>query len=315
MNNAVLAPVIIFCYKRPKHLKRTVEALQRNKLAKDSELYIFSDGFKNETDKEGVLKVRKYIKSIDGFKNITIVEREKNFGLAKSVIDGVTQIIRKFGKVIVLESDLISSPDFLNFMNDALIKYEKHKYIWSVTGYNFPININQGYKYEVYLSLRTGSWGWATWQDRWEKAEWNINKDNPFFNNNKQQRRFNAGGDDLTRMLIRQVSGEIDSWAVRWNFNQFLNKAYCLYPVRSKILNIGMDESGTHFKRKTKKFQTELSDLPVQFPDILEEDIKTIKIVNRFLRKPWYLKAVRWILLKTGTYKLIDSIIEFLLQK
>ena len=140
MNN-VPAPIVLFVYNRPWHTQQTVEALQKNKLASESELFIYSDDAKNDDARVSVDEVRKYIDNITGFKKITVIKRDKNWGLASSIIDGVTKIVNKYGRIIVLEDDLVTSPYFLKFMNDSLEVYEKRNDVFSVTGFNYPKSI------------------------------------------------------------------------------------------------------------------------------------------------------------------------------
>src|SRR3989339_698479 len=135
----MLSPIVLFVYNRLEHTRKTIEALQKNELAKDSELFLYSDGPKNEENIKKVNEVRKYINSIDGFKKVKIVEREINFGLARSIIAGVTDIVNKYGKIIVLEDDIVTSPYFLTFMNDALCLYENEEKVMHISGYFFPV--------------------------------------------------------------------------------------------------------------------------------------------------------------------------------
>lgn len=252
-----LAPIVLFVYNRPEHTKRTVESLLRNTLAGKSSLFIFSDGAKSDKDVLAVDAVRNFIKTIKGFDKIEIIERKKNFGLANSVIVGVNEVISLLGKVIVLEDDMISSPYFLKYMNEVLNYFEDDQRIFSVTGYTFPIKIPENYKHPLYLSPRSSSWGWATWKNRWEKADWEIKDFQSFINNKSRVESFNKGGDDLTRMLKNSISGKVDSWSIKWTYAHFLNNAFCVYPVNSRIKNIGTDKSGVH-TGKTNKFDVEL---------------------------------------------------------
>ena len=225
----VLAPIILFVYNRPWHTRQTIEALQKNELAKESELYIFSDGPKTEND-EKVNEVRKYIKTISGFKSITISEKEKNCGLANSVIAGVTEIINKFGKVIVIEDDLVTSKYFLKFINEALDFFEKDERIFSVSGYTFPaktMKIPKNYKHDIYLAYRHGAWGWGTWKNRWESVDWELSDFKEFCENPKLQKAFNCGGADMSGMLKAQMEGKIDSWAIRFDYSLFKNGCFC----------------------------------------------------------------------------------------
>lgn len=252
-----LAPIILFVYNRPEHTQKTLDSLMLNELAQESTLYIFSDAPKSEKDIDKVNKVRKIITSLSGFENIQIIKRDKNFGLAKSVISGVTEVINHFGKAIVLEDDIVTSPNFLKFMNDALEFYKDDKKVYSISGYAYPIIIPESFMDQVYISSRPSSWGWATWKDRWEKAVWNP--ENIFSINNKTELRnlMDKGGKDLAPMLNKSIEGKINSWAVKWAFTHLKNESYCLYPIHSYVKNIGTDASGTNFNKSTSKYNVE----------------------------------------------------------
>ena len=247
-----LAPVILFVYNRPWHTRHTVEALQKNDLATESELFIFADGPKTnatEEQKEKIRQVREYIHKINGFKSITICEKETNQGLANSVIAGVTEIINKFGKAIVVEDDLVTSRYFLKFMNEALDFFENDERIFSVSGYNYSdqtMNIPKSYKHDIYLSYRHESWGWGTWKDRWNSVDWEVSDFKKFCENPKLQKAFNRGGADMSRMLKAQMEGKIDSWAIRFDYALFKQNRFNVKPVKSLVYNIGLT-SGTHF--------------------------------------------------------------------
>jgi len=247
--NSSYAPIVLFVYNRLTHTQQTVNALKTNKLAKKSELYVYSDGPKDKNLKKSVDEVRRYIKTITGFKKITIIEGEKNIGLASSIIQGVTEIISKNDKVIVIEDDLFVSPLFLNFLNDGLAAFENRDDIFSITGFNFPekyLKIPEEYTEDLYLNYRCMSWGWATWKDRWLKVDWTIKNYQEFSNNKKEIKLFNRGGDDLFPMLTNQLNGEIDSWAIRFCYAHYKNNSFCVYPVKSFVDNRGFDGSGIH---------------------------------------------------------------------
>jgi len=244
-----LSPIVLFVYNRPWHTIQTVEALLKNDLKAQSNLIIFADAAKDDHNIENVKEVINYIKTINGFKSVTIYEREINYGLADSIIDGVTSVIDAYGRVIVLEDDLVTSPLFLKYMNESLEHFENEKHIFSITGYNFPsslMKIPANYIYDTYLNYRCMSWGWGTWKDRWNITDWEVKDFNSFIKNTNEVKLFNRGGKDLARMLKLQMAGEIDSWAIRWCYAHFRNQAFCSYPVKSLLKNIGHDGSGTH---------------------------------------------------------------------
>ena len=163
-----LAPIVLFAYNRLEHLKKTINALQKNILALDSELYIFSDGAKNEETLQQINKVREYIKTITGFKSITIIERKENLGLANSIISGVTEIVNKYGKIIVLEDDMVTSRHFLKYMNDALDYYENENRVIGIHGYIYPVKKELP---NTFFIKGADCWGWATWKRGWDLFE------------------------------------------------------------------------------------------------------------------------------------------------
>jgi hypothetical protein len=235
-----------------------VEALQKNYLAADSDLYIFSDAAKGEKDKKSVDEVRNYIQSVNGFKSIIIFECVLNKGLANSIIEGVTEILKIHETVIVLEDDLISSPNFLNYMNQALDFYKDRGKVFSIAGYSLPIH-NDESKLDVYFTSRSSSWGWATWKDRWSTIDWEV-KDYPAFKkNNSIRRSFNKMGSDMSQMLDRQMKGKINSWAIRWCYHQFKYDLHSVHPFVSKIENIGFNSpDASNTKEKFNRYQTQL---------------------------------------------------------
>lgn len=250
-----LAPIILFVYNRPEHTKKTLDALKANFLAEQSDLFIFSDGPKNEKDINKIKLVHEIIDNTAGFKKIIIKKNKENQGLANSIISGVTEIINQYGKVIVLEDDIVTARFFLKYMNDALDFYQNYKKVYSITGFNYPnklLEIPKNYQQDVYFSYRSGSWSWATWLDKWQQADWNLSNFNNFIKDKKQCKVFNRGGDDLTDMLVSQKNNQIDSWSIRWSFTHYLNDAYCVYPVISFVDNIGNDGSGIHCPADTR---------------------------------------------------------------
>lgn len=254
-------PVILFCYKRLDHLQVTLEHLSQNFLANQTDLYIFSDAARNASDIEEVKNVRKYLKTIQGFKTTTIKEAEKNKGLAKSIIDGVTEVLKTSEAAIVLEDDLLTSRNFLNFMNEALYYYKDNNKVFSVSGYSFPIRLPEEYTFSNYFTKRGSSWGWATWRNRWQNIDWDVSDYAEFSNNRIAQREFNRMGSDLSGMLTRQMEGKISSWAIRWCYHQFKTNTLTVFPTVSKIQNIGFGAAATHTSGVMKtRFATELDE-------------------------------------------------------
>jgi hypothetical protein len=257
-----LAPVVVFTYNRLEHTRLTIEALARNELAGATRLILFSDGPKtgSETDRASVGAVREYLERVSGFASVRLLWREKNLGLARSIIDGVTEVCNEFGKLIVLEDDLISSPWFLRYMNDGLTSYDDTQAVISVHGYVYPVKAALP---ETFLLRGADCWGWGTWERGWRLFNPDGRSLLGELDERKLTREFDLGGAyGYTAMLRDQVAGRNDSWAVRWHASSFLRGKLTLYPGRSLIRNIGCDASGAHCGT-TEKFTTELSENPV----------------------------------------------------
>lgn len=250
------APIALFVYNRPDHMRRTVAALQRNALAAQSELFIFSDAPRSAAAKAAVQEVRDYARNISGFSSVSIVERGQNLGLANSIIDGVGQLCERFGRVIVLEDDLVTSPHFLSFMNTALDAYEECEAVVSVHGYVYPT----GHRLPETFFLRGADcWGWATWSRGWSLFRNDAPRLLEELRCDGSYEAFDfEGTSDYTGMLRNQILGTINSWAICWYASAFLAGKLTLYPGVSLVRNIGNDGSGTH-SETTNAFNGELA--------------------------------------------------------
>lgn len=279
----IIAPVVLFCYKRLDILKQTIESLQQNYLADETELFVFSDGPKNAEDRLVIKYVRNYLKTITGFKKVIIKEAIQNKGLANSIIGGVTEIINEYDKVIVLEDDLVTSRNFLIYMNKGLDHYKDNPKIFSITGFSIPIKgLNEN---SVYFTQRANSCGWGTWKDRWTIIDWELKDYMALMSSRPARRAFNKMGSDMVGLLAKQKSGKINSWAIRWCYHQFKHDLYSVHPVVSKIKNIGYGSTNaTHTKESFNRFETKLdtgntTDIDFNIPVRLEKNV-----IRQFVR-------------------------------
>ncbi len=276
-----LSPILVYAYNRPDHLKRCIQSLQANDLATDSDLYIFSDAARDEQDSDAVSQVRQYLHTITGFKSITITERPVNWGLARSIIDGVSSTLKTSDRVIVVEDDLIVAPHFLRFMNEALELYKDEERVGHIQACDFTHDPSLP---DTFLIKFTGSWGWATWSRAWKH-----------FNPNGQQllnelesrhltQQFDFNGRyGFTRMLRRQIQGKNNSWAIRWNASLFLADILSLNVGRSLVQNEGFDGSGTNCG-SGNLYQSDLwmDVLPVEKISPVTENLAARKAFERY---------------------------------
>lgn len=298
-----VAPIVIFVYNRPQHTQKTLDSLARNDLAPHSDLFIFSDASRSESSRQEVQEVRRLIRETRGFRSVTITEREKNLGLANSVIAGVTEVCGKFGRAIVMEDDLLTTCDFLSFMNQALDRYAQESRVFSVSGFNFALTRPGGYGYDAFTSYRSSSWGWGTWLDRWQKADWQVTDYETFREDRHSRRLFNRGGEDLARMLDMQMNGQIDSWAIRWAYTHFRRDGVAMLSTVAKVYNIGLDGSGIHSSAGSFKQSKLNSDAAAgyRFPDSVEPDARVTDEIYRACRSPLPRRWIRYLLAKLGS--------------
>ncbi len=277
-----IAPIALFTYNRPWHTRQTVEALAANDLALDSNLFVFSDAPRFETQNTAVQEVRDFIHTVRGFRSVTLIERDVNYGLARSIIDGVTTLVREHGRIIVLEDDLITSTHFLRYMNDALELYANNDQVISVHGYLFPISVTTP---ETFFIRGADCWGWATWKRGWDLFQEDGATLMRKIKSRRLTRAFNFSGSyNYFKMLERQVRGENESWAIRWYASAMIHNKLTLYPGRSLVCNIGNDASGTHCG-VSNRFDVIISQTPVQVIDILvEENIKMRRAFESFFQ-------------------------------
>jgi hypothetical protein len=277
-----LAPIVLFVYNRPWHTRQAVKALQKNELARESELFIYSDEAKNDDARVSVDEVRAYIDSVAGFKKVTIIKRGENWGLANSIIDGVTKIVNEYGKIIVLEDDLVTSPYFLKFVNEALEFYQDEEKVWHISGWNYPIDTN-GLD-DVFLLRLMSCWGWATWADRWQHFEKDADKTIEEFSKEEIDRFNIDDNENFFSQVVANHENKINTWAIFWYATIFKKDGLCLNPIQAFVENIGHDGSGVHCGESCA-FKSSLSmKKDISFDVNIEESSMVIRQIQRFYK-------------------------------
>lgn len=277
-----LAPIALFVYNRPEHTRRTISYLQKNLLAEESRLFIFSDAAKTDADKAKVEEVRQLIKEITGFKSVKITERNRNLGLAESIISGVTQLVNEYDKVIVFEDDLLSSPFTLRYFNEALDRYAKEEKVMHIGAYMYHLkakNLPQSFFFRA-----ATSWGWATWARAWKDFEPDVDILLKQFDKRKIERFSIEGTMNFWKQLVGFKAGKNDSWAIRWYASIFLKGGLTLNPSISLVNNIGNDGTGVH-SNKENMYYVRITQKPVtQFPSEIKEDEQAYQAIKTFLK-------------------------------
>lgn len=260
------APIALFVYNRPDHTRRTVQALQACAGAKESELYVFSDGPRTAQAEAAVNEVRAYVTGIDGFARSEVIERETNLGLADSIIDGVTRLCNAHGRVIVVEDDLVVAPVFLEYLNAALVRYQAEPQVMQIAAHMFPVDVPCSD--DAFFLPFVSSWGWATWDRAWRKFDADATGYAQLKWDAARRKAFDMNGAyDYFSMLEAQLAGTVDSWAIRWNLSVFMNDGLVLYPKQSLVENTGFDGSGVHTRGEALNQIVDSGHVPVRLPE------------------------------------------------
>jgi hypothetical protein len=277
------SPIVLFVYSRLDHTVKTINALLKNHNVHLHDLIIYSDGPRSNANVLEVKAVRGYLDTIAGFNSVKIIFSEINLGLSKSIINGVSEVLTVFDSVIVLEDDLVTSPYFLQYMNEGLQKYQFNERVSSIHGYVYPLNVDLE---ETFFMRGADCWGWGTWRRAWNL----FNPDGAFLLNELERKKliyeFDFHGSfPYSIMLKNQILGKNDSWAIRWHASVFLDNKLTLYPARSLVQNIGHDGSGQHCAAD-KYWEVQLSDTPIIIKNI---DVKAstfaFELFGNYLRK------------------------------
>lgn len=278
-----LAPIALFVYNRPEHTRRTLSYLQKNLLAEESRLYIFSDGPKTDADRAKVEEVRQMVKEVSGFKSVRVITREENLGLANAIISGVTKLVNEYDKLIVFEDDLLSSPYTLQYFNEALNRYAGEERVMHIGAYMYDLpdkNLPETFFYRA-----ATSWGWATWARAWKDFEPDVDKLMQQFDKQKINRFAIEGSMNFWKQMQQFKAGKNNSWAIRWYASIFLKGGLTLNPSHSLIHNIGHDGSGVHSNNE-KTYQVHIARKAVkQFPAEIRENQQAYQAIKQFLSR------------------------------
>jgi hypothetical protein len=293
------APIALFAYRRLEHLQQTVASLQADPLAQRTDLWVFSDGPRQPEHAADVEAVRRYLHTVTGFASIHILEREENFGLARAIIAGVTQLCQSHGRVIVVEDDLVVAPFFLQYMNGALDRYRDEDKVMAVSAYMYPVRDPEALPKLFFCRVPT-SWGWATWARAWAWFQPDAEVLAAQLLQSGQRKAFDMDDNyPYFESLQSQARGELDVWGVRWYASVFLHNGLCLYPSHALVHNAGMDGSGVHCG-VSSAYEVDVGRATIApYPDLIAENKAAVAQIVQFfrtLREPMPKRLLRRVL-------------------
>jgi hypothetical protein len=277
-------PLALFVYNRPNHVRQTLDSLALCVGSGDTDLHIFSDGPRMSADIEKVNQVRALICAEGRFGSLTIHERESNAGLAASIISGVNALFESHNEVIVLEDDILVSPQFLEYMRLALENYRYVDRVWHISGWSYPIDLNW-YEESAFFCQVMNCWGWATWKNRWQHFERDTTRLLKEFTRAEIARFDYDSAHPFFSQIRANARGSISTWAVFWYATIYRRGGLCLNPRVSLTENIGFDGSGVHCG-DLDPFKGGVSSLPqpFRFPSSGGENLVIREQIKRFYR-------------------------------
>ncbi|SEM77892.1 hypothetical protein SAMN05216436_107155 [bacterium A37T11] len=277
------APIVLFVYNRPEHTRRTLKFLQQNLLADESRLFVYADAAAGPLEEKAVAETREVIQHISGFKSVKVIQQKTNLGLANSIIQGVTEVVNAYGKVIVFEDDLLSSPHTLTYFNNALERYQQEEKVMQISGYMFPVKHAETLP-ESFFFRAINSWGWATWKRAWIHFEPDVTRLYPQFNKQKIVDFSINSSMNYWKQLNDYKAGKNKSWAIRWYASVFLKDGLVLWPAKSLIENIGHDGTGVHSIIENTYQITPSKEPVTYFPDIVLENQQALLALTHFFK-------------------------------
>ncbi len=285
----ITAPILVSVYTRLTHLQKTIHALQQNELAKKSELYIVSDGPAKAEHVEAVAAVRSYVRTITGFKSVNFIFRSENQGMFKSIISAHNELLERYGKLIFLEDDIEVAPDFLSYLNRALEFYRYDPRIFSVHGFSHPANYPSEYTSDLFLFPRYSPWGVGLWKDRWEKVDFDESQLDHFFLDKKAVKKFLY----VQPRLLAILENKIQAADALISYHMFKNNLQGVYPIHTRVLNRGFDNSGQHCRdNPIYAEQTFSSDTSAIVCSDLQVNPKILKELRNFFGYPTFSKRI-----------------------
>jgi hypothetical protein len=311
-----LSPIAICTYSRIDHLRKTIDALKQNTLAEESDLYIFSDAPK-AGDEEKVRKIRAYIRTVDGFKKVHIIERTDN-GRVKNCRGGLRALLEEYGKCIFMEDDNVTAKGFLLFMNKALDTYAGNKEIFAISGYAPPIDIPTDYSADAYLLRQFYGWGAGLWKDRFDLINYISHKELKELLADKDKiKKLNEASENILPMMIKETYGRIEALDVKAWYLQFTKNMYSLHPRQSLVQNIGHDGSGVYCGSNSKYKISLWDSVDFRLSKEISADERIINAYRRFTRPGFKGRSKNRIFrfsVRIGMYPFL-SYIEDLLRK
>lgn len=315
-----LAPIIVFAYDRPDHLSQTLAALAKNDLAPQSVLYIYCDGArewggeapqppegggnyitkrygvmhcsKEEYDAylQRIVEVRAVAHAQTGFKEVYVVEREKNIGLADNIVGAITEIVNQYGRVIAFEDDIITTRGCLTYLNDALELYKDDEQVMHISAYIYPHKEHLPETLFYYTPFPAG--GWATWQRAWQYYNQDV-VDHVYYWKDKWKEFNVTGQNHLQKQLLLNYTGQLKTWYVRWYSSMRRLNGLCLYPGTAMSNNIGFDGTGETSKVASKYYVHN----PLEYVNVRRIPIECNRTAIRMFRHEasgyWYSKRYR----------------------
>lgn len=291
---SIYAPILVSVYTRLDHINRCLDSLRRNSGCELTNLYIVSDAAFSANDAPAVKSVRDYISTISGFRSVSLIKREKNFGSFLSITTAITEVLEEHGRVIFLEDDNVVSENFLKYMNDGLLFYNDDSSIFSISGYNFPVDIPKEYPHDIYKWQGFSAWGVGLWYDRWLEIDWSPEGIHSFLADRNQVRTLNRISEHVIPCVTTYlINNHLVADAVI-SMHLVKKNKYSIFPVLAKVRNAGHDGTGEHGGITDRYSNQEIdSNIPFTLIENIQSDKRINRILSRHFSLPLKAKVAR----------------------
>lgn len=240
----IYAPVLICTLNRYEHFRRCVESLLRCTGAEKTDLYIALDYPLYETHWEGYRKIEEYLLEIKGFKSINIIRRSENYAVNKNFNDSRSEIFESYDRIIISEDDNEFSPNFLEYINKGLDKFENNANVYAICGYNYPIKMPTSYKSNYYLKALFSGWGCAYWKHKYWEIPENTAPLSGYINRIKDVIKLEKTCSLLFPSILYMIKTKRLLGDTLINIHLAKQNMYCVFPYVSKVRNHGHDATG-----------------------------------------------------------------------
>lgn len=233
-----MIPVVLFAYRRPDLLSRTLASLRANHVP---HIYAFSDGSRDAAVADDVQAVRALLRAID-WTQVELAAADRNLGIAASQLQGISSVLAQHEMAVIVEEDLEFGPGTYAFVCEALRRYRDEPRAMGVTAWNHARVTPRGTT-QPYFTGRMSALVWGTWRRAWDGMldRTAVQLRDECLAAGIDPARF---GSDLVDSVVHEE--ERGMWDIRFNLHMLARHGLFLFPAVSMVRHIGYEPRATN---------------------------------------------------------------------